>query len=275
MPISDDLVTVSFTSGVRVGRRRFSISESDQDGLDVKEHRHSSEETGEGASYRKGKKYRSDSHLWPRYESNNAYLIVTESHEVAAQSPSLLSGQSTKLILFLLSTGVLACPSNLAYSSTLTTITIPTSLASFVSIVGDFYKSTWYSYPVISTIGPANQVGSIRTVTDNTGKLVFHDTLVAYQSNPYFFEMAYRGPGGDIKAVDYGNFVLGSYVERLTGTPTCKESAVLVTFGIDFCATNISTAKQVLIDGHIGGIQQVQTLLEIGNFTTCNLAMED
>jgi hypothetical protein len=163
----------------------------------------------------------------------------------------------------------------MAYSSTVARITIPTDLASFVSIVGDFYKSTWYSYPVTSTIGPTNQVGSIRTVTDITGQLVFHDTLVAYQSNSYFFEMAYRGPGDDIRAVDYGNFILGSYVERLTGTPTCKTTAVIVTFSIDFCATNVSTARQVLIDGHVAGIRQVQTVLEIGNFTTCNSAMKD
>jgi hypothetical protein len=90
-PISD-LVTVSFTSGVRVGLRHFSISESGEGWLDVKEPKHSSEESAEGSSYEQDKKHRSGSHPRPRYEGNE-YVIVMDSHEVTAHPPSLLSGQ--------------------------------------------------------------------------------------------------------------------------------------------------------------------------------------
>jgi hypothetical protein len=67
--------------------------------------------------------------------------------------------------------------------------------------------------------------------------------------------MAYRGLGDDIQAADYGNAVLGSHMERLTGRSTCQKSAVLVTFVIEFCVTNISAARQVFIDGYVTDIQ--------------------
>jgi hypothetical protein len=80
------------------------------------------------------------------------------------------------------------------------------------------------------------------------------------------------GPGNNGVSIDFGVFVLGSYVESLTGQSTCSGSAVIVNFGSQFCATNLSTAITILTGVHYYGIQQVQTLLNIGNFTTCDAA---
>ena len=167
-------------------------------------------------------------------------------------------------------TGTLNCSGGFIYSSTLTTTTIPTTLSRFVSIVGDFYNDTWYNYPVQSTIGPDNQIGSIRTITDPQGVLVFHETLITYVLNTSFFEQSWQGPGANISSVDFGDFILGSYIERISGEAVCNGNAVLVNFGIDFCATNLSTATAILDAGHVAGIQQVQTQLNIGNFTSCD-----
>jgi len=143
-------------------------------------------------------------------------------------------------------------------------MTIPTTLSSFVSIVGDFFNSTWYSYPTKSSIGQKNQIGSIRTITD--------ETLIKYQFNQWHFTQTWQGPGKQIKSVDFGNFVLGSYTEYILGQAICQGDAIRIDFGIDCCVTSMTTAKSALDEGHVIGIQQVQQLLYIEDFTTCNAA---
>jgi len=166
----------------------------------------------------------------------------------------------------------LNCSNGLSQSSNLATATLPATLAQFVSIVGSFFNDSWYASPGPLTIGPNNQVGSIRTFLDATGTKVYNETLLVYNLNTSYFEQAWKGPGDYGASINFGIFVLGTYIERLTGMSTCGGSAVIVKFGSDFCATNLSTAITVLTGVHAYGIQQVQTLLNIGSFTTCSAA---
>lgn len=164
----------------------------------------------------------------------------------------------------------LNCSNGMSQSSNFATATLPATLAQFVSIVGSFFNDSWYAFPGNLTIGPDNQVGSIRTFLDATGTKVYNETLLVYNLNTSYFEQEWKGPGDNGVSVNFGIFVLGSYVERLTGVSTCGGSAVIVNFGSDFCATNLSTAITVLTGVHAYGIQQVQTLLNLGNLTNCS-----
>ncbi len=160
----------------------------------------------------------------------------------------------------------------MSQSSNLATQTLPTTLSKFVSIVGSFLNNSWYSTPGPFTIGPDNTVGSIRTFLSFTGTNSYNETLLSYYLNTSYFGQSWMGPGNNGVSIDFGVFVLGSYVESLTGQSTCSGSAVIVNFGSQFCATNLSTAINILTGVHYYGIQQVQTLLNIGNFTTCDAA---
>lgn len=66
--------------------------------------------------------------------------------------------------------------------------------------------------------------------------------------------------------------MLGSYTEYILGQAICQGDAIRIDFGIDCCVTSMTTAKSALDEGHVIGIQQVQQLLYIEDFTTCNAA---
>jgi hypothetical protein len=153
--------------------------------------------------------------------------------------------------------------------SNLATATLPTTLPKFLSIVGSFFNDSWYSFPGPETIGQDNQIGSIRTFTAPTSSEVFNETLLVYDLNVTFFEQSWMGPGSNGAYINFSSFILGSYVEYLIGESTCNGSAVIMEFGSEACVTNPSTAISVLLGNHEYGIQQVQTLLNLGNFTNC------
>jgi hypothetical protein len=175
----------------------------------------------------------------------------------------------TLLLILISSTNGLNCSGNLTHGYTKTVQTIPATLSQFVSIVGSFYNSTWYSYPTSSTIGPNNQINSTRIITDSTDTLVFYETLLVNILNNTYFEQSWTGPGDKIGTDNFGTFILGTYIETLSGQSSCRGSGVIINFGIEFCATNLSSALDGLAQGHVNGIQEVQTLLGIGNMTTC------
>ena len=159
-------------------------------------------------------------------------------------------------------------------ASTVTKVIIQTTLPLFVSIVGDFFNSTWYDYPVISTTGAKNRIGSTRLIHDTDDNLFYNETLVKYTSRKSFFKEAWTGPNEPVKSLNYGTFLLGSYLEYISGETVCDDFAVRVTFGIDFCTTNVDAAKKSFDDAHIDGIKHIKTLLKIQDFTTCAAAMK-
>ncbi len=164
----------------------------------------------------------------------------------------------------------LNCPNGTSQSSNLATETLPATLTEFVSIVGSFFNDSWYTTPYNITIGQDNQVGSIRTFVGIGDGKIYNETLLVYNLNSSYFEQEWMGPGNDGASIDFGIFILGTYVERLTGVSTCNGSAVIVNFGSDFCGTNLDQAITVLTGVHAYGIQQIQTLLNVGNFTSCS-----
>jgi hypothetical protein len=165
------------------------------------------------------------------------------------------------------SIAALNCSAGMNSGTSLATQTIPATFPQFLSIVGSFFNSSWYKNPGNLTVGPDNQVGSIRTFV--LGTMVYNDTLLMYNLNTSFFQQVWQGPGNNGISINLGSFVLGSYVEHLSGQSTCKGSAVIVNFGSDFCAANLSTATPILNSLHGSAIQQIPILLNISNFTTC------
>lgn len=91
-----------------------------------------------------------------------------------------------------------------------------------------------------------------------------------YVLNSTYFEQKWKGPGDNGASIDFGVFVLGSYVERLTGTSICSGSAMIINFGSDFCGTNLPTAVNILTGVHAYGIQQIQTLLNVSTVNSCS-----
>jgi hypothetical protein len=179
---------------------------------------------------------------------------------------------SMKFILlfsFLTSTAALNCSAGLNASSNLATQTLPATLAQVLTIVGSFFNSSWYENPGNLTIGPDNTAGSMRTFLGFMTPNVYNETLLVYILNATFFEQSWMGPGSYGTYVSFLGFVLGSYVETLTVQSTCSGSAVIVNFGSQFCATNLSTATPMLLGNHVYGIGQIQSLLNISNFTGC------
>jgi hypothetical protein len=173
------------------------------------------------------------------------------------------------LFSFVTSIAALNCSAGLNSSSNLATATLPATLAQFLSIVGSFFNSSWYESPGNLTIGSDNQIGSMRAFLDFTGTNVYNETLLVYNLNATFFQQSWMGPGNNGASINFSVFVLGSYVETLTGQSTCNGSAVIVNFGSQFCATNLNTATPILVSNHVYGIQQIQALLNISNFTGC------
>ncbi len=175
------------------------------------------------------------------------------------------------IILFSLVTSLTAinCPNGLNQTSNLVTTTLPTTLPNFLSIVGSFFNDSWYTNPGNVTVGLDNQVGSIRTFWDFTGTMLYNETLLVYILEATFFEQIWTGPGNNGTSIDFGIFILGSYVEYLVGQSTCNGSAVIINFGSEACVTNLSTATTILTGNHVYGIQQIQSLLNVRNFTSC------
>ncbi len=175
------------------------------------------------------------------------------------------------ILLFSLVTSITAldCSNGMNQTSNLVTATLSTTLPKFLSIVGSFFNDSWYTVPANLTVGLDNQIGSIRTFWDLTGTTMYNETLLVYISEATFFEQIWTGPGDNETSIDFGIFILGSYVEYLTGQSTCNGSAVIMNFGSEACVTNLSTATSILTGNHVYGIQQVQKLLNIGNFTSC------
>jgi hypothetical protein len=138
------------------------------------------------------------------------------------------------------------------------TATLPTTLSKLVSIVGSFFNDSWYTTPANFTMGLDNQIGSIRTFWDFTGTNRYNETLLIYQLNSTFFEQAWTGPGDNGTSINFGIFILGTYVEYLTGQSTCNGNAVSVNFGSTACVTNPINATPILLSNHVYGIQQIQ-----------------
>ncbi|CAF1531118.1 unnamed protein product [Adineta ricciae] len=163
------------------------------------------------------------------------------------------------------------CPSGMAIASNVATKTIPATLPQFLSIVGSFLNSSWYSTLGPISFGADNQVGTIRTTVDFTNNSrLYNETLMIYNLNSTYFEQIWKGPGNEGVFIPLGDFNLGSYVEYLNGQSTCGGSAVIVNFGSDSCVTNVTLAVPALTANHMWGIEQVQSLLKIGNFTKCS-----
>jgi hypothetical protein len=176
------------------------------------------------------------------------------------------------ILLFSLVTSIAAlnCSNGMNQSSNLAMATLPTTLRQFLSIVGSFFNDSWYTgSPSPGTVGIDNQIGSIRTFLDLTGTNVYNETLLLYDLNATFFEQSWQGPSDNGASINFTIFILGSYVEYLIGESTCDGSAVIMKFGSEACVTNVNTATSILLSNHVYGIQQVQTLLQIGNFTKC------
>ncbi len=154
-------------------------------------------------------------------------------------------------------------------ASNIAMATLPTTLPQFLSIVGSFFNDSWYTgAPSPGTVGTDNQIGSVRTFLDLSGN-VFNETLLVYNLNATLFEQSWHGPSSTGASVNFGSFILGSYVEYLIGYSTCNGSAVVMKFGSDACVTNATTAVPILLSNHYYGIQQVQSLLNIDSFTNC------
>ncbi len=175
------------------------------------------------------------------------------------------------ILLFSLVTSITAldCSNGMNQTSNLVTATLSTTLPKFLSIVGSFFNDSWYTVPANLTVGLDNQIGSIRTFWDLTGTTMYNETLLVHILEATFFEQIWTGPGDNETSIDFGIFILGSYVEYLTGQSTCNGSAVIMNFGSKACVTNLGTATSILTGNHVYGIQQVQKLLNIGNFTSC------
>ncbi len=179
------------------------------------------------------------------------------------------------IILFILVTSItsitaLNCASGLYESSNVAMSTLPTTLPLFLTIVGSFFNESWYTgAPSPGTVGTDNQIGSIRTFLDLTGTNVYNETLIVYILNTTYFQQSWQGPSNTGAAVNFGNFILAYYVEYLIGESMCDGSAVVMKFGSDACVTNPSVAIPILLSNHVYGIQQVQTLLNLGNSTNC------
>ncbi len=177
------------------------------------------------------------------------------------------------ILLFSLAASITAlnlnCSNDTNQTSNVAMQTLPTTLSQFLSIVGSFFNDSWYTgAPSPGTVGIDNQIGSIRTFLDLHGN-VYNETLIVYILNTTYFQQSWQGPSTTGAAVNFGSFMLAYYVEYLIGQSTCGGSAVIMTFGSDACVTNPSTATPILLSNHVYGIQQVQTLLNIGNFTNC------
>jgi len=173
------------------------------------------------------------------------------------------------LFSLLTSTAALNCSAGLNASSNLATQTLPATLAQVLTIVGSFFDSSWYENPGNLTVGPDNTVGSMRTFLGYMNPNVYDETLQVYNLNTTFFEQSWMGPGSNGAYINFTIFVLGTYVETLTVQSTCNGSAVIVNFGSQACVTNPNTATPILLSNHVYGIQQIQLLLNIGNFTSC------
>jgi hypothetical protein len=175
------------------------------------------------------------------------------------------------ILLFALvsSTHGLNCTGNFTYGYTTNIQTIPATLSQFISIVGNFYNTTWYQFIVNSTTGPNNQINSTRLITNSNGSLVTYETLIGYQTSNTYFEMSWTGPGDKLGTVDFGSFLLSTYIESLSGTSTCGGSAVYIDYETQFCASNFTTAANVLTQRHFTDIQNIKTFLGIGNATAC------
>jgi hypothetical protein len=177
-----------------------------------------------------------------------------------------------KLILLLsLVTSItgLNCSNGLNQTSNLATATLPITLSKFVSVVGSFFNDSWYIVPCNVTVGMDNQIGSMRVFWDQTGTKVYNETLLVYISEATFFQQIWTGPGSNGASIDSPLFILGFYVEYLSGQSTCNGSAVIMNFGSEACVTNVSTATSMLTNSHVQAIQKLQTLLNIGNLTSC------
>lgn len=175
------------------------------------------------------------------------------------------------LILFTLIKSIVAlnCSIGLNQTSNVATATLPTTLSKVLSVVGSFFNDTWYTTPGNLTVGLDNQIGSIRTFWDFTGTNRYNETLLAYNLNSTSFEQVWMGPGTSGTSIDFGIFILGTYVEYLIGQSTCDGDAVIVNFGSTACVTNPVNATPILLSNHVYGIQQIQQLLNVSNSTNC------
>ena len=121
------------------------------------------------------------------------------------------------LLSFTASIAALNCSAGMNSTSNQVTKTIPTTWPRFLSIVGSFFNSSWYSFPGNLTVGADNQIGSIRTFVNVMETGVFSETLLRYELNDSFFKQAWQGPGDNGASISFGNFSLGSYEEYLSG----------------------------------------------------------
>ncbi len=173
------------------------------------------------------------------------------------------------LVTSITSITALNCSSGLYESSNVAMATLPTTLPLFLTIVGSFLNDSWYTgSPSPGTVGTDNQIGSIRTFLDPSGN-VYNETLIVYILNTTYFQQSWQGPSTNGAAVNFTTFLLAYYVEYLIGESMCNGSAVIMKFGSDACVTNPSVATPILLSNHVYGIQQVQTLLNLGNSTNC------